>query len=88
MTDAVLVELYWRPGCGFCSRLFDGLERLGIEYEAHNIWDDPAASARVRSVARGHETVPTVFIGSWAAVNPSARDVAEALAGLSGASGR
>ncbi len=77
------VELYWRPGCGFCARLIRDLDRGGIEYVAHNIWDDPAAAARVRSAARGSETVPTVFIGDWVGVNPSARDVASALAAAS-----
>jgi mycoredoxin len=28
-----------------------------------NIWEDPQAAARVRSVANGNETVPTVFVG-------------------------
>lgn len=70
-----VVEFYWRPGCGFCSMLRRGLEKRGIDTVDHNIWDEPEAAARVRSVARGSETVPTVFIGEWSAVNPSAADI-------------
>jgi hypothetical protein len=44
-----------------------------------NIWEDPAAAARVRSVARGNETVPTVFVGEHALVNPSFRAVKAAV---------
>jgi hypothetical protein len=40
-----------------------------------NIWEDPEAAARVRAVARGNETVPTVFVGEHALVNPSIRQV-------------
>jgi hypothetical protein len=40
-----------------------------------NIWDDPAAAARVRSVAGGNETVPTVFVGDQVMVNPTVREV-------------
>jgi len=72
---APVVELYWRPGCGFCSSLRRGLKKYGIETVDHNIWEDPDAAARVRSVTRGSETVPTVFIGDWSAVNPSAAEV-------------
>ena len=74
-TAAPVVELYWRPGCGFCSSLRRKLQKRGIETTEHNIWEEPEAAARVRSVARGSETVPTVFIGEWSAVNPSAADV-------------
>ena len=35
------------------------------------IWQDPEAAARVRSVADGNETVPTVFLDGRAYVNPS-----------------
>lgn len=69
------VEVYWRPGCPFCKILLFSLRRSGIRLREVNIWDDPRAAARVRSVADGNETVPTVFIGDHAMVNPSAREV-------------
>ncbi len=69
------VDLYWRPGCGFCSMLRRKLDRLGIERVEHNIWDDPADAAIVRGFARGNETVPTVVVGDTGLVNPSADDL-------------
>lgn len=44
-----------------------------------NIWEDPDAAAKVRAVADGNEVVPTVFIGSYAMVNPSAEKVEAAV---------
>ena len=70
------IDLYWRPGCGFCSALRSKLDKLGIERVEHNIWDEPAKAAVVREYANGNETVPTVVIGDVAMVNPSANDLA------------
>ena len=66
------IDLYWRPGCGFCSMLQRKLDHLGIERVEHNIWDDDDDAAIVRRHARGNETVPTVVIGDTGFVNPSA----------------
>ncbi|MFA9432064.1 mycoredoxin [Egicoccus sp. AB-alg2] len=74
------VTVYWRPGCGFCSSLFRGLERAGLPFERVDIWQDDEAAAFVRSVADGNETVPTVRVGDLALVNPSTRDVLRAVA--------
>ena len=65
------IEFYWRPGCGFCSALRRPLMASGLPVKEINIWEDPDAAARVRSVANGNEVVPTVIIGSTALVNPS-----------------
>lgn len=69
---AARIDLYWRPGCGFCSMLRRKLDHLGIERSEHNIWDDAAAAAVVRQHANGNETVPTVVVGDQGFVNPSA----------------
>lgn len=79
-----MVTVYWRPGCGFCSMLLSQMERSGIDYSTVDIWEDPAAAAYVRSVARGHETVPTVQIGDRAMVNPSFAEVSAAVASSPG----
>ncbi len=70
--EAVRIDLYWRPGCGFCSMLQRKLDKLGVERTEHNIWDDPSNAAIVREHANGNETVPTVVIGERGFVNPSA----------------
>jgi glutaredoxin-like protein len=67
---APLITFYWRPGCGFCRRLHADLVATGLTFEMRNIWEDADAAAFVRSVARGHETVPTVSVGDAALVNP------------------
>ena len=69
------VTFFWRPGCGFCSRLRRDLLGAGVALDERNIWDDPEAAAFVRSVARGNETVPTVVVRGTALVNPPAREV-------------
>jgi glutaredoxin-like protein len=68
--DATVVEFYWRPGCPYCRALRGPLRRSGLPVREINIWEDPQAAERVRSVAGGNETVPTVFVGSHAMVNP------------------
>jgi glutaredoxin len=69
------IDLYWRPGCGFCSMLQRKLDKLGIDRVEHNIWDDPADAAIVRQHANGNETVPTIVIGGHGFVNPSAGEL-------------
>ncbi|HEY1117466.1 MAG TPA: glutaredoxin domain-containing protein [Acidimicrobiales bacterium] len=73
------ITFYWRPGCGFCMGLERRLEKLGVPFEKHNIWEDPEAAAVVRGIANGNETVPTVVIGEARLVNPSADAVLAAV---------
>lgn len=73
------VEFYWRPGCPFCMALRVPLRRSGLPIREVNIWEDPQAAARVRQATGGNETVPTVFVGDRALVNPSMRQVREAV---------
>lgn len=79
-TDRV-VEVYWRPGCPYCRMLRRRLRRSGLNLRGVNIWEDPEAAARMRSVADGNQTVPTVFIAEHAMVNPTARQVLAAARG-------
>lgn len=71
------IVVYWRPSCGFCSRLLGGLDRAGIPHRRVNIWEDEVAAAIVRTHARGNETVPTVVIGDVGLVNPSVDQVVD-----------
>ena len=71
--------MYWRPGCGYCSSLRRDLSRRNINATWINIWEDDGARAFVRSVARGHETVPTAVIHGRAMVNPRGSDIVAAL---------
>jgi mycoredoxin len=69
------VTVYWRPGCPFCVRLRQDLRVMGLPTREVNIWAEPAAAARVRSLAGGNETVPTVVVGEPVLVNPSASEI-------------
>lgn len=74
-------DVYWRPGCPYCSALRSDLSRLEVPVRWHNIWEDPDARQFVRSVNAGNETVPTVRVGSRTLTNPGAKQVA-ALVGV------
>lgn len=73
------VTVYWRPGCGFCARLFRDIEGAGLPHSRINIWDNADGAEFVRSVANGNETVPTVRVGKMAMVNPSLQQIQAAL---------
>ena len=78
-TTTTSIEVMWRPGCPFCSSLRRGLSRAGVVATEHDIWSSADAAARVREVTGGDETVPTVFVGDRALVNPSVRQVVDAI---------
>lgn len=71
------MQVYWRPGCGACRAMRLALAEAGVAVEWHNIWEDRDASALVRSVASGNETVPTLVIDGRAHVAPSPRRALE-----------
>ena len=79
-TSPARIDLYWRPGCGFCAGLQRRLDMLGIERVEHNIWNDPADAAIVRHYANGNETVPTVVVDGVGLVNPSPNELLALLA--------
>ena len=69
------VEVLWRPGCRYCSKLRRGLSMAGVATIERDIWANRSAAARVRMATGGDETVPTVVIGGQALVNPSVAQV-------------
>lgn len=75
-----LTIVYWRPGCGFCTRLLRDLSELGLGHQRVNIHEDSAGAVFVRGVAGGNETVPTVRVGDMALINPTVDDVVGQLA--------
>ncbi|MCC5949992.1 MAG: hypothetical protein JJT89_16180 [Nitriliruptoraceae bacterium] len=78
--DAAAVQVYWRPGCGFCGALMRRMDGVGLAYDAHDIWQDEQAATFVRRAADGDETVPTVRIGDVALINPTLDEVVIELA--------
>lgn len=75
--------VYWRPGCGFCARLFRTMGRHDLDPVVRNIWEDADARGWLNE-AIGSETVPTVVVGERILVNPSIDEVLDALAVGSG----
>lgn len=73
------VVIYWRPGCGFSSRLRAVLGDAADRASWRNIWEDEEAAAFVRSVNDGNETVPTVVIDGEPFTNPDPRRVRDRL---------
>ncbi|MFE7271158.1 glutaredoxin domain-containing protein [Streptomyces sp. NPDC057623] len=73
------VVVYWRPMCTYCMKLLLRLRFTRLRYTTVNIWRDPDAAAFVRSVADGNETVPTVTVAGRAMVNPSKKELLEAV---------
>ncbi|MDF3297884.1 glutaredoxin domain-containing protein [Streptomyces tropicalis] len=73
------VVIYWRPLCTYCLKLLTQLRFTHLQYSKVNIWRDPDAAAFVRSVADGNETVPTVTVAGRSMVNPSKRELLEAV---------
>ncbi|MGK2854776.1 MAG: glutaredoxin domain-containing protein [Microbacteriaceae bacterium] len=73
------IEVLWRPGCPFCTNLRRGLRRRAIATTEVDIWTNRDAADRVRAVTGGDETVPTVFVGKLALVNPGVGDVVAAI---------
>ncbi len=75
------VDFYTRPGCMFSTGLRYRLNEIGVPVRERDIWQDAEAAAWVRSVARGNETVPTVFVGEVGLVNPRWARLLETIAG-------
>ncbi len=55
------------------------LEKIDLPLNKLNIWDNPEYAAKVRSIADGNETVPTLVIGDVSMVNPNPGQVLQAL---------
>ncbi|WP_434597827.1 glutaredoxin domain-containing protein [Streptomyces sp. A5-4] len=73
------VVVYWRPGCPYCMKLRLRLRLARLRRTEVNIWKHPEAAAYVRSVADGNETVPTVTVAGRPMVNPSMRQLRQAV---------
>jgi mycoredoxin len=73
------VDVYWRPGCGYCGRLLRVFEQAQVTMRLHNIWEDEGARRFVQEHNGGNETVPTVAVGEDVQTNPSPRPFVEQL---------
>jgi glutaredoxin 3 len=61
MTAAI--EIYTRPGCGFCSAAKSLLTRKKAAFTEHNVAIDPALRQEMYDRAGAGSTFPQIFIG-------------------------
>lgn len=55
------VEIFTRPGCGYCARAKALLESKGVAFREYDAYEDP--SARDRMIERSNrQTFPQIFI--------------------------
>ncbi|MDG1153639.1 MAG: glutaredoxin domain-containing protein [Alphaproteobacteria bacterium] len=56
------VEIFWRDGCGFCSRVQSLFTMKGVKYESYNIWESEEHANLMKTRLPNATTVPQVFI--------------------------
>jgi glutaredoxin 3 len=61
MTAAI--EIYTRPGCGYCSAAKSLLTRKKAAFTEHNVASDPAVRQEMYDRAGAGSTFPQIFIG-------------------------
>ena len=74
------VTMYSTPWCGYCRRLKRQFEEFGIDYREIDVDATPGYDERIIEASGGYRTVPTVEVGDRMLVNPTVREVEEALA--------
>jgi len=55
-------RIYTKPTCPFCNRAKDLLTEKGIEFENHDISNNPELRAEVSESVGGYNTVPMIFL--------------------------
>ena len=57
------IEIYTRPGCGYCSAAKSLLTRKKAAFTEHNVASDPALRDEMYNRAGAGSTFPQIFIG-------------------------
>jgi mycoredoxin len=74
------IVVYRKAGCQECDRITQVLTALGVTFRAVDVHAEPQAAARVRALASGFLSVPTVVLPDGSAlVEPSIADLATRL---------
>jgi mycoredoxin len=71
--------MYSTPWCGYCRRLKRQFDEAGIAYEEIDVDATPGFDQRIIEASGGYRTVPTVEVGQRLLVNPTIKEVEEAL---------
>lgn len=80
MNPTETVTMYSTAWCGYCVRLKRQMDEAGIPYREIDLDEDPRDAGRIVRATGGFRTVPTLDVGGRLLVNPSLRQVEEALA--------
>ena len=73
------ITMYSTPWCGYCKRLKRQFEEAGISYEEIDVDAIPGYDQRIIEASGGYRTVPSVEVGDQMLVNPTLREVEDAL---------
>ena len=60
---AAAIEIYTRPGCGYCTAAKQLLTRKKVDFTELNVADDPAYREQMYDRAGSGSTFPQIFIG-------------------------
>jgi len=60
---AAAIEIYTRPGCGYCTAAKSLLTRKNAAYTEFNVATDPAHRQQMYDRAGAGSTFPQIFIG-------------------------
>jgi glutaredoxin 3 len=63
MSASVAVEVYTRPGCGYCSAAKSLLNRKKAAFTEHDVGKDPKVRQAMYDRAGAGSTFPQIFIG-------------------------
>lgn len=74
------VTMYSTTWCGYCRRLKRQMDEAGISYEVIDVDEEPGYDDRIIAATGGFRVVPTLEVGEKLLVNPTIREVEEALA--------
>jgi mycoredoxin len=69
--------------CGICVHTKRYLKSKNVDFEEIDIEEQPQYGDMIEELTGGYRTVPTVDIGGRLMVNPSRREIDEALAAAS-----
>jgi len=73
------ITMYSTPWCGYCRRLKRQFDEAGISYREIDVDATPGFDQRIIEASGGYRTVPTVEVGRRMLVNPTLKEVEEAL---------
>ena len=59
------IEIYTRPGCGYCTHAKRLLTSKGLKFTEHDVYQQPEMASQMRSRTSGR-TYPQIFVAGSA----------------------